>query len=350
MPANGGAGTMPAMLNRTLPHPPRRTATRPPARRRPIPWQRLLRELALALPFAIALWTVHALFNPAHAGAVCWTELEAARTADNLSAAEPRVAPMRAVARRLDAIVRAHPALQSLQETRMRSRWQVLNALGGTRAAPARGLWYQARNHRPSMWQGACGVHPSADRLPPTASVVIQVNRLGDLFNGPAEFRDEVLEAWKEPQAKGEVQGHPVWHGWMVVLTTTGRPPWTYVSNAELMDFAAREYDRQQAANGPNAWLAGQRAALARHRAAMDAASLAAPARAVFAWQHPDVPPERYPLLVKADPAFPWNRRDPQQVQVVAISIQGAPPHEAAMREVLHSFDYASVEALMRQP
>lgn len=322
------------------------TMKQPPPPRR---LRYILREAVTALPFAIALYAIYALFNPAEAGeGLCWTTLEAPRSADNLAAADPRIAPMRRVAQRIDAIVRGNAAIQSLAETRMRTRWQVGNALGGRAQAPARGLWYQARNHRRSMWTGTCGVIDGADRLPPTASVVVEVNRTENLFNGPPEFRDEQLTAWREPVVAGEAQGRTVWFGWQIVLTSTGRPPWVPVSNAEFLDFVAREYDRQQAGSGgPNPWLVQQRALLARYRASLDAATLAAPARAGFVWQHPDVPPERWPRLVKVDPAFPWSPRDPQQVHLISLKIQGADAHAAAMQEAMQTLDLAALQGLI---
>jgi hypothetical protein len=285
------------------------------------------------------------LFTACRASALCWIDAEHPKAADLTPVADPRIAASRQTAHRIHALLKANAAMQSLQDTRLRSRWQIGHGVGG----PARPLWYQARSHRRSMWVGECGVLEGADRLPPTASVVVQVNGTSDLFNGPPEIDDEGLRAWREPPVVGQAQGRPLYFGWQLVFTKTGRPPWVPVSTAEFLDFAEREIARQQAASGGhNPFWITQREALRQHRAALDAAALAAPARNAWVWQHPGVPIERYPLLVKLDPAFPWDRADPQRAQIVSLKIQGAEPHAAAMQRVLETLDLKAFEALVQ--
>ncbi len=278
------------------------------------------------------------------AHALCWIDAEHPKAADNTPTTDARVATSRQLAQRIHAIVKGNAAMQSLQGTRVRSRWQIGHGAG----VPARSIWYQARDHRQPMWVGECGVLEGADRWPPRASVIVHVNHVNDLFNGPPELDDESLRAWREPPVVGQAQGRALYFGWQLVFTPTGRPPWVPVSTAEFLDFASREIMRQHAANGGGAFWVAQRAALERHRAGLTADALAAQARNAWVWQHPDVPAERYPLLVKLDPAFPWDRSNPQRAQIVALSIMGSEEHAQTMQRVLQTLDFAAFEALVR--
>lgn len=291
----------------------------------------------------LALATLLLALAPA-AQALCWIDAGHPATADGNGGRNPQAAPMRQIAERVHAIVKGNAAMRSLEDTRVRSRWQI-----GGPGDPAWTLWYQARDHRRSMWVGECGVLEGADRLPARASVVVQVNGTSDLFNGPPEIDDEGLRAWREPTVVAQVQGRPLYFGWQLVLTPSGRPPWVPVSNAEFLDFAAREIARQQAGGGgPTPYWQQQREALARHRATLDAAALAAPARAGWVWQHPGVPAERWPLLVKLDPAFPWDRARPQRAQIITLKIQGADAQAATMQRVLNTIDLAAFESMLQ--
>lgn len=302
-----------------------------------MPAMNTLSTLGRAAAFAL-------LLTAGRAPALCWIDAEHAKTADSMASSDPRVAASRATAHRIHALVKANAAMQSLQDTRVRSRWQIGHGVGG----PARSIWYQARDHRRTVWAGDCGVIDGADRLPPKASVVIQVNATSDLFNGTPELDDEGLRAWREPPVVGHAQGRPLYFGWQLVFTKTGRVPWVPVSQAEFLDFAAREIARQQAsAGGHSPYWKAQREALDRHRATHDAAALAAPARNAWVWQHLAVPIERYPLLVKLDPAFPWNPADPQRAQIIALKILGSGEHSATMQRVLDTLDLAAFEALV---
>jgi hypothetical protein len=135
----------------------------------------------------------------ASAQALCWIEAEHPKAADHIAADDARVAISRQLARRIHAIVKGNAEMQSLQDTRLRSRWQIGSGQGVT----ARAVWYQARDHRRPMWVGDCGVLEGADRWPPLASVVVQVNTPNDLFNSPPEIDDEGLRAWREPAVVG---------------------------------------------------------------------------------------------------------------------------------------------------
>lgn len=286
-----------------------------------------------------------AAWLPGPAAAICWISAEHGKSADLIPITDARIAPMRSLAHRVHALVQANAAMHTLPDVRLRSRWSISGAVG----APARALWYQARDHRREFWAGECGVVDGADRVPPRASVVVHVNATSDLFNGPPEIDDEGLRAWREPPLQGQVQGRPLYHGWMVVLTRSGRPPWVAVTQAEFLDFAEREITRQQAASGGNNpfWVA-QHEALRRHRAGLDAAALAAPARNAWVWQHPGVPVERWPLLVKLDPAFPWDRSQPQRAQLLSLSVIGNGPQAEPMQRVLQTLDLDAFAALLK--
>lgn len=320
--------------------------------------------------YAPLLALLLALGSPA-ARAMCWIDAEHPRTADLLSVSDPRVAPLRQLARHINALLKAQPELQSLPESRMRSRWQIGTAVG----VPARTLWFQARDHRREMWVGDCGVLEGADRLPARASVVVQVNATSDLFNGPPEIDErepQGLRAWREPTVVGQVGGRPLYFGWQLVFTASGRPPWMPVTQAEYLDHVERELGRQQAeidrtrqeamarlarsAGAPGAgalpppsdYVPRQLATVRAFRAGLSPEALAGPARLGWTGQHPDVPAERWPRLVKLDPAFPWNRNDPLRVQLVVLKVQGAPPHDQAMQRLLHGLDLAAFDAMLQ--
>jgi hypothetical protein len=296
------------------------------------------RRWAPALGLAVAAMTL-----PGSASAICWIADEHPKSADLIPVADPRIAPLRRVAHRIHALVQANAAMHGLSGVRLRSRWHIGGAGG-----PARSLWYQARDHRPETWVGDCGVLEGADRLPARASIVVQVNATSVLFNGEPEINDEGLRAWREPPVVGTLQGRPLYHGWQVVLSGSGRPPWVHVTQAEFLAFAEREIARQQAGSGGhNPYWQAQLEALRRHRATLDAAALAAPARNAWVWQHPGVPAERYPLLVKLDPAFPWEPQHPQRVKLVALSIQGNGAQAEAMQRVAQTLDLDAFAALL---
>lgn len=193
---------------------------------------------------AVASWLLAGLGGMASAGAAdCWIEDELPKTADGIAVSDSRVAPMRALAHRIEALIRANEAFRTLPDTRLRSRWHITSGID----VPARGLWLQARDHRREMWVGACGVLQGADRWPARATVIVQVNLTGDLFDGAPEIRDEGLTAWREPPRSGDVAGHALYFGRQLVFTPSGRPPWVPVSQAEYLDFVEREISRQRA-------------------------------------------------------------------------------------------------------
>jgi len=102
------------------------------------------------------------------AHALCWIDAEHTRADDNIPTTDERVATSRQLAQRIHAIVKGNDAMQSLQGTRVRSRWQIGHGAG----VPARSIWYQARDHRQPMWVGECAVLEGADRWSPRASLV----------------------------------------------------------------------------------------------------------------------------------------------------------------------------------
>lgn len=89
-------------------------------------------------------------------------------------------------------------------------------------------------------------------------------------------------------------------------------------------------------------------------RSSLTPQQLAGQARAGCDGRHPDTPPERFPLLVKLDPAFEWDlthphpHPHPQQLQVLVVHLQGNGEFEEPMRRVLQALDPREFEAMVR--
>jgi hypothetical protein len=49
------------------------------------------------------------------------------------------------------------------------------------------------------------------------------------------------------------------------------------------------------------------------------------------------------------DPAFPWERADPNRIRMMEVHFSGAgAPYDSMMRQAAETFDWRAIEALMR--
>jgi hypothetical protein len=349
------------------------------------------------------------LLPQADALAACWIERERPTTADQLPITDPRVAGMRKAARAMNDVLERNPALRQLPEVRWRSTWQVV---GHPRSSPWNpyGFHLVLWAHPPSVWgPGDCDVIPQADRVDPRAAVVVQANSVrSTLTQQVSAVRDEQIEAFIEPEQIGRVGPYPLYRGQWIVLTFDGRKPWVPVTMEEYLAFEERRLTRAVAETDRN--IADVRARTGQYddsgprevyeamkktnpaeaekfwamiqevkaQAAKDAAAVAAapPITNAYVKQLEELralrasltpaqlraqaregynskttlrPVDTLPRLVKLDPAFPWDRADPNRIRMMEIHFSGAgSPYEAAMRQAAESFDWPAIEALMR--
>lgn len=83
-------------------------------------------------------------------------------------------------------------------------------------------------------------------------------------------------------------------------------------------------------------------------RASLSAQQLAAPALLGLNGLHDaGVPPDRYPRLVKPDPAFPWDRSQPARPQMLKLSVDGGDVFAEPMQRVLQRLDLQALQALV---
>lgn len=354
-----------------------------------------LTTLALALiSVAVLLGTP----TPAQAAIDCWMDAEHPTTGDSRRVSDPALAPLRKAFHEVNTILHRQPALHDLPRTRLRSSWQ----LGGQWDEPARGGYLLLRDHREKMWvPGRCDVIAGADRLGPMASIVVAINAPTAFFeSNHAELRDEQLQAWREIPASGQLQGRTLYGGHMLVFTRGGRLPWIPVTTAEYVDFtlrdlrrradedraarnglpppgdmAAREaYDEAQVqkvmagirkvdpamAEKTGADLRAQLRAAREHeakvnarrvetwRASLTPQQLAAPALEGMNGLHDDaLPTDRLPRLVRPDPHYPWDRRNPTRPQMLMVSIRGGDVFEGPMQRVLAELDVKALQAMV---
>jgi hypothetical protein len=376
-----------------MPHPPHRPCAASPGLRAPV----LSGMLAMLL--SAASWGAGA--------AGCWIDETPAKTADQLPISAPAAAPLARLAREINAVLHRHPVLAALSAgptpVRLRTRWSIGYP---DPEVGQRSLWLQLRDHRPELWVGDCDLSPNAERIAPRASVVVHVDAPEQLLERRVVY-DEQLTAWTEPPLTGHAGPHPVYFGWLVVLSANGRPPWVHVSMDEYLRFHERELQRgaegaaqsrrdverhddaamqRQAlavyenmkkidaaaaekvlaelrAQLPAARAAAQRNvdlgerqsterldALRAFRASLPPSVLQGPAR--LGWTEPRAPDmlERMPRLVKIDPAWA-GERSPRGAapgaRLIGLKIQGREPFEAPMQQVLQTLDYAALGALL---
>ena len=357
---------------------------------------------------AICAWLLLATLAPvAPARAACWIERERPATADQLPIADPRVGGARAAARAMNFILKRHSGLQALPEVRLRSTWQITGHPRSTPWTPY-GFHLILWAHPKDVWgPGECTVIPQADRVDPRAAIVVQANTVhSTLTQLNSAVRDEEIEAFVQPEQIGNIGPRPVYRGQMIVLTFDGRLPWVPVTTEEYLAFEERrltkevaEVDRNIAEtnakagkydeSGPRqvyetmkktdpaeaekfwAMIQGLKAQAAKDaaakrppivnpqvkqleelralRASLTPAQLLAQAREGYTSKAPIRPVETLPRLVKMDPAFPWDRANPNRIRMMEIHFSGAgPPYDAMMRQVVETLDWSAVEALMR--
>jgi hypothetical protein len=359
---------------------------------------------------ALCPWLLGAtLAFPAGASGACWIERERPTTADQLPITDPRVAGMRAAARAMDDVLESNAALRGLPDVRLRSTWQVVGHPRSTPWMPY-GFHLVLWAHPRQAWgPGECDVIPQADRGEPRAAVVVQANSVrSTLTQQDSAVRDEQLEAFVEPEQIGKVGRYPVYRGQWIVLTFDGRAPWVPVTTAEYLAFEERrltkavaegdrniaeahakagQYDdsgprqvyeamkKTDPAEAEKFWtmIQGVKAQAAKDaaaaatappivnayvqqlddlralRASLTPVQLQLQAREGHTSKSPIRPVETLPRLVKLDPAFPWDRADPNRIRMLEIHFSGAgSPYDAMMRQAAETFDWGAIEALMR--
>ena len=354
------------------------------------------------------LLLVSILAPVADASAVCWIDRERATTADQLPIADRRVAGIRAAAQAMNGILKRNSALQGLPEVRLRSTWQVV---GHPRTAPMPyGFHLVLWAHPRRVWgPGNCDVIPQADRIDPNAAIVVQANSARSTLKQQESYvHDEQIEAFVQPEQIGKIGDYPVYRGQSIVLTFDGRLPWVQVTTEEYLDFEERrlrkviaetdhniaqakdragQYDdsgprqvydamkKTDPAGAEKFWAmiqevkaqaARDAAAAAKAppvvnpylkelddlrvlRASLTPAQLQAQAREGYNSRTPRRPFDKLPLLVKMDPAFPWDLANPNTIRMMEIHFSGAgAPYDAMMRQAAETLDWAAIKALMR--
>lgn len=359
---------------------------------------------------AVLVLTAALATLPAEAAIDCWMDAPHPQTGDGLPRGHASVAPLQQAMQQLNAQLHRQPTLQALPRSRLRSSWQI-GGQWTQPARGAHFLLRDHRESmwqgRCDVIKGADRLEPRA------SIVVQVNRPDTFFATAVPELCDEQLCAWRELFPTGEVQGRPLYDGHMLVITPDGRRPWVPVTTDEYLDFTERDLMRrhaeaqaavaaQQAAMAPAAREAqiqrvveGMRrvdpaqaarleqelraslaaevraieAAAARrraqgqddpvgrqldrlraYRARLGAAELAAQARLGLNGLHDEVQPaERYPALVRPDPAYPWDRLRPSRPQMLMVSLRGSGEFEAPMAEALRELDIAALEALVRQ-
>lgn len=83
-------------------------------------------------------------------------------------------------------------------------------------------------------------------------------------------------------------------------------------------------------------------------RASLTPQQLAAPALLGMNGLHDAaVPPQRYPRLVRPDPDFPWDRRQPGRPQMLKVAVDGGDVFAEPMQRVLKELDLKALQALV---
>ena len=352
-----------------------------------------------------------ALPQPARAAIDCWMDAEHPKTGDGLAVSDARVAPMRSALHELNAALHRQAELHALPRTRLRSSWQIggqwtaparaasfllrdhresmwasgcsviagadrlgprasvvvtVNApevffetaapeladeqLRAWREMPATGS-VQGR----TLYGGRMLVFTRDGRLPwvPVSTAEYIDFTLRDLGRKAEEERASRAALPATPQAREEADEAQLRK---VVEAMRKVDP----AGAERM---AVELRAQQAAARAHAEaMAKRRAArglddnplqtmITRVQAWRDSLTpqqLAAQARLGLNGLHPgDVPPERFAPLVKPDPAYPWDTRQPARPQLLMVSVLGGGEFEEPMQRVLQTLDLNALQALV---
>lgn len=358
---------------------------------------------------ALALWAACA---PALAQIDCWIDAEHPKTADLRAVSDASVASMRRTLHALNALLHARPELHALPRTRLRSSWQIGGQWDApARPAHfllrdhRESMWVRGRC---DVIAGADRIGPLAtivasvnaphaffesevpelkdDRfaawreLPVTGTLrgrpvfgghMLVFTRNGRLPWVPvttAEYLDfterdlqRKLDEARSHEASARAAASPAAQQEMLERVAEGLRR-TDPANAERL-IAEIRAQQAQASAGAAAAEARRRSragadeapgeAMLRRvrvwRAGLGAEQLAAQARLGVNGLHPsDVPLERYPPLAKPDPAFPWDRANPAQAQMIKLEVRGGERFEQPMQRAMEALDLDAIEALVR--
>ena len=359
-------------------------------------------NVVFALTSAVSLLLLIAV-TPA--SAACWLDRERPTTADSQPVTSPRVAAMRSATQAINKVLKANAALQALPDVRIRSTWQITGH--PQRTPDPYGTHLVLWAHGKEAWAaGACAVIPQADRLEPLAAIVVQANSVNStLTQQSSSVRDEQLTAFIEPERIGQIGKYPVYRGQWIVLTFDGRLPWVPLTMAEYLAFEERRmtkqfeeveqniassraaagkfdekalretYEAMKAANPAEAekflammaevrknvakaaaeappmnnGFAQPLAELRALRASLSPVQLQQQAREGYTSRTPVAPIEKLKPLVTLDPAFPWDRANPNRIRLMEIHYSGrGAPYAGMMQRVAETLDWAAIEATMR--
>ena len=349
---------------------------------------------------------------PAFAQIDCWADAEHPKTADLRAVSDPAVAPLRRTLHALNALLHARPELHALPRTRLRSSWQIGGQWDApARPAHfllrdhRESVWVAGRC---DVVAGADRIGPLATivasvnapqaffepevpelkddqfaawrELPVTGTLrgravygghMLVFTRHGRLPWVPvttAEYLDFTerdlqrrLDVARADEAAARAAAAPAAQDEMLERVAEGLHR-TDPANAERLiaeiraqhtqaraSEAAAQARRRSRPGVDDAPLETMLRRVRAWRAGLSAAQLAAPARLGLNGLHAaEVPVDRLPRLAKPDPAFPWDRANPAQAQMVKIDIRGVNRFEQPMQRVMELLDLDALEALVR--
>lgn len=360
-------------------------------------------RFALAVVLALAA-------SPAGAQIDCWMDAEHPQTADSLPVTHARVATLRRALHELNTILRRQPELHALPRTRLRSSWQIggqwdeparaasfllrdhrestwlgtcdvikgadrlgphaaivvsINApqsffestppeikderLQAWREVPATG---SIRGHR--LYGGHMLVFTRNGRVPWVPVTVAEYLDFTerDLTRQQAQVQasQQAVRRAEEPGAD-EAMLQRIAEGLRKVDPAQAEQLMAQIraqhAQARAQAEAAAARRRNNPALDDSPWQTMLRRVRA-YRASLTAPELAAQARlGMNGLQPPEVPPERFPLLARPDPAFPWDRTAPAQVQMMKVSVSAGDRFEGPMQKVLQALDVEALQGLV---
>jgi hypothetical protein len=320
----------------------------------------------------------------------CWAASVMDRVSmDELPMTHPRYAPLHAAMDTLEALVRPNPGLLALPEVRLRIRRDIHG--GSQDAGRATAAVIHAQGFGPKTWgRGECELIPQADRIGPRAGISFFINKPTATLN--RWKYDEQLTTFLAKPATASFHGWPTF-GECAVLSRERRLPWVAVSAGEMLAFEIRERQRkleafdldiahafepfdlrpheQQAerlrsqghAQAADALLLGARQRKAHEGTHHETlrrgrAVLAAELEAAMAQQRGASPAALAApfelrgdhMVVRLDPAFPWDAKRPMQVQLLTVcapQLERNALYHAPMREAVAALDFRRLAALL---
>ncbi|HPU53395.1 MAG TPA: hypothetical protein PK359_17675 [Burkholderiaceae bacterium] len=360
-------------------------------------------KAALAVALSLAA-------TPAIAQIDCWMDAEHPLTADGLPVSDARAAPLRRALHELNAILHRQPELHALPRTRLRSSWQIggqwdeparaasfllrdhrestwtgacdvikgadrlgphaaivvsFNApqsffesaapelkderLQAWREVPATG---SIRGH--TVYGGHMLVFTRDGRMPwvpvTTAEYLDFTERDLTRQNAAAQATQQAARKADEPGAD-EAMLQRIAEGLRKVDPAQADKLMADIRSQHARARAQAEATAARRRNNPALDDSPFQTMLQRvraYRAGLTPTQLAAQARLGMNGLHPaDIPPERYPLLARPDPAFPWDRAAPARAQMLRVSVSGGDRFEGPMRQVLQSLDLDALQRLV---